>query len=61
LISTTVLRPLMRSATNSIACSGLTFSTEEIVAELLQVDVLLSQGRSVGEAVRSIGVMQFTY
>ena len=29
--------------------------------ELLQVDVLLSQGRSVGEAVRTIGVTQFTY
>ncbi len=25
------------------------------------MDVLLSQGRSVGEAVRSIGVTQFTY
>jgi putative transposase len=25
------------------------------------VDVLLSQGRSVGEALRSIGVTQFTY
>lgn len=34
---------------------------EEIVAKLRQVDVLLSQGRSVGEAVRSIGVAQFTY
>ena len=34
---------------------------EEIVAKLRQVDVLLSQGRTVGEAVRSIGVMQFTY
>src|SRR5690606_1322872 len=32
---------------------------EEIVAKLRQVDVLLSQGRSVGEAVRSIGVTQF--
>jgi len=32
---------------------------EEIVAN--QVDVLLSQGRSVGEAVRTIGVTQFTY
>ena len=31
---------------------------EEIVAKLRQVDVLLSQGRSVGEA---IGVTQFTY
>ena len=34
---------------------------EEIVAKLRQVDVVLSQGRSVGEAVRSIGVTQFTY
>jgi len=34
---------------------------EVIVAKLRQVDVLLSQGRSVGEAVRSIGVTQFTY
>jgi len=34
---------------------------EEIVAKLLQVEVWLSQGRSVGEAVRSIGVTQFTY
>ena len=34
---------------------------EVIVAKLRQVDVLLSQGRSVGEAVRTIGVTQFTY
>lgn len=34
---------------------------EEIVAKLRQVDVLSSQGRSVAEAVRSIGVTQFTY
>lgn len=34
---------------------------EEIVAKLRQVDVLLSQGRSVGEAVRSIGVTHVTY
>jgi len=34
---------------------------EEIVAKLRQVDVLLSQGRPVGEAVRTIGVTQFTY
>jgi putative transposase len=33
---------------------------EEIVAKLRQVDVLLSQGRSVAEAVRTIGVTQFT-
>jgi hypothetical protein len=34
---------------------------EEIVAKLRQVDLLVSQGRSVAEAVRSIGVTQFTY
>ncbi|BAQ68309.1 transposase [Rhodovulum sulfidophilum] len=34
---------------------------EEIVAKLRQIDVLVSQGRSVAEAVRSIGVTQFTY
>ena len=33
---------------------------EEIVAKLRQVDVLVSQGQSVAEAVRSIGVTQFT-
>ena len=34
---------------------------EEMVAKLRQLDVLVSQGRSVAEAVRSIGVTQFTY
>jgi predicted RNase H-like nuclease (RuvC/YqgF family) len=34
---------------------------EEIVAKLRQVDVLVSQGQSVAEAVRSIGVTQFTH
>ncbi|TFL15991.1 IS3 family transposase [Jannaschia formosa] len=34
---------------------------EEIVAKLRQVDVSVSQGQSVAEAVRSIGVTQFTY
>ena len=34
---------------------------EEIVVKLRQVDVLLSQGKSVGEAVRSISVTQFAY
>jgi putative transposase len=33
---------------------------EEIVAKLRQVDVMVSQDRSVAEAVRSIGVTQFT-
>jgi len=30
-------------------------------AKLRQVDVLVSQGRSVAEAIRSIGVTQFTH
>lgn len=34
---------------------------EEIVAKLRQVGVLLSQGRSFGEAIRSIGVTQVAY
>jgi putative transposase len=34
---------------------------EEIVAKLRQVDVLVSQGRTVADAVRTIGVTQFTY
>ena len=34
---------------------------EEIVAKLRQVDVLLSQGRPVAEAIRSISVTPFTY
>lgn len=33
---------------------------EEIVAKLRQVDVLLSQGRPVAEAIRAIGVTAFT-
>ena len=34
---------------------------EEIVAKLRQVDVLISQGQSVAEAIRSIGVSEVTY
>lgn len=34
---------------------------EEIVVKHRQVDVLVSQGRTVSEAVRTIGVTQFTY
>ena len=34
---------------------------EEIVAKLRQVDVLLSQGRPVAEAIRAIAVTPFTY
>ena len=34
---------------------------EEIVAEPRQVDVLVSQGQGVADAVRSIGVTEVTY
>src|ERR671921_544464 len=34
---------------------------EEAVAKLRQVDVLVSQGQSVAEAIRSIGVTEVTY
>src|SRR5271169_2085467 len=34
---------------------------EEIVAKLRQVDVLSSQGQSVAEAIRAIGVSEVTY
>jgi hypothetical protein len=33
---------------------------EEIVAKLRQVDVLTSQGKPIGEAIRSIGVAEAT-
>ena len=34
---------------------------EEIVAKLRQADVLISQGQSVAEAIRAIGVSEVTY
>ena len=34
---------------------------EEIVSKLRQVDVLVSQGKSVLESIRSIGVTEVTY
>ena len=34
---------------------------EEIVAKLRQVDVLVSQGQTVADAIRSIGVTEVTY
>jgi transposase len=34
---------------------------EEIVAKLRQVDVLTSQGQSVADAIRAIGVTEVTY
>ena len=37
------------------------YKPEEIVAKLRQVDVLTSQGQSVAEAIRLIGVSEVTY
>jgi transposase-like protein len=34
---------------------------EEVVAKLRQVDVMMAQGHSVADAVRSIGVSDVTY
>ena len=34
---------------------------EEAVAKLRQVDVLVSQGQSVAEAIRAIGVTEVTW
>src|SRR5687767_8670322 len=37
------------------------YTPEEIVAKLRQVDVLLGQGKTVGESVKSIGMTETTY
>ncbi len=34
---------------------------EDVVAKLRQADVLISQGQSVAEAIRTIGVTEVTY
>jgi transposase len=34
---------------------------EEIVVKLRQVDVLVSQGQSMGDAIRDIGVSEVTF
>jgi transposase-like protein len=34
---------------------------EDVIAKLRQVDVLVGQGQSVAEAIRSIGVTEVTY
>ena len=37
------------------------YKPEEIVTKLRQVDVLVSQGQSVADAIRQIGVSEVTY
>ncbi|MGO9388615.1 IS3 family transposase [Rhodoblastus sp.] len=41
--------------------AGKRHKPEEIVAKLRQIDVLISQGRSAAESIRSIGVTEVTY
>ena len=41
--------------------AGKRHTPEEIVAKLRQVDVLTSQGSTVADAVRQIGVTEVTY
>lgn len=41
--------------------AGKRLTAEEIVAKLRQVEVLSSQGKTVAEAVRAIGVTEVTY
>ena len=38
-----------------------TYKPEEIVAKLRQVDVLVSQGQNIADAIRQIGVSEVTY
>ncbi len=40
---------------------GKRYKPEEIVSKLRQVDVLTGQGSTVADAVRQIGVTEFTY
>ena len=37
------------------------YTPEEIVAKLRQVDVLVSQGHNIADAIRQIGVSEITY
>jgi putative transposase len=37
------------------------YKPEEIVAKLRQVDVLVSQGHNIADAIRQIGVSEVTY
>ena len=37
------------------------YTPEEIVAKLRQVDVVVSQGQNIADAIRAIGVSEVTY
>src|SRR6266478_3719593 len=51
----------MVSLSRRTAMPRKSYKPEEIVAKLRQVDVLTSQGQSVGDAIRSIGMSEVTY
>ena len=38
-----------------------TYTAEQIISKLREAEVLLSQGSSVGEAARKLGVVEQTY
>lgn len=37
------------------------YTTEQIITNLRKIDVLINQGKTVGEAVREIGITETTY
>jgi len=37
------------------------YTAEQIISKLREAEVILSQGRTVGEAVRQLGVAEQTY
>lgn len=45
----------------SMAMAEKHYKPEEIVAKLRQVDVLISQGQNIADAIRQIGVSEVTY
>ena len=58
------LRSLRGAGSHELEDAGMPrkhYKPEEIVAKLRQVDVSVSQGRSVADAVRAIGVTEVTY
>ncbi len=64
MLSTLVRRAVPHMALShveDISMSMKRHKPEEIVAKLRQVEVLTAQGRSVAEAIRSIGVTEVTF
>src|SRR3954464_11789249 len=51
----------MASSRRRIELASKKHKPEEAVAKLRQVDVLVSQGQSVADAIRAIGVTEVTY